>query len=90
MRNNIDADFSHAKRVCKDFEMKNLGKRYGLYVRINTLWLTDVFEIDRAHFLFTPGLVWQATFNKTKVKLDFLTDIDVLFYIFYFIFYINL
>ena len=21
-----DADYTHAKRVCKDFEMKNLGK----------------------------------------------------------------
>ena len=78
MRNNTDADSSHAKRVCKDFEIKNLGIRHGLYVRINMLWLTDAFEIDRAHFLFTPGLVWQATLNKIKVKLDFLTDIDIL------------
>ena len=78
MRNNTDADSSHAKRVCKDFKIKNLGKSHGLYVRIKTLWLTDVFEIDRARFLFTPGLVWQETLNKIKVKLDFLTDVDIL------------
>ena len=25
-----------------------------------------------------PGLVWQAALKKTKVKLDLLTDIDML------------
>ena len=26
MEDNTDADYAHAKRVCKDFETKNLGK----------------------------------------------------------------
>ena len=26
----------------------------------------------------SPRLAWQATFKKTKVKLDLLTDIDIL------------
>ena len=49
-----------------------------MYVRIKMLWFTDVFEIDRLHFHFTPGLVWQETLNKIKVKLDLLTDVDIL------------
>ena len=28
--------------------------------------------------LTAPGLAWQAALKKTTVKLDFLTDIDVL------------
>ena len=30
-----DADQNHAKRVCKDFEIKNLEENYDLYVHIN-------------------------------------------------------
>ena len=32
-----DADRMHTKRVCKDFEIKNLGKYHGLYVQNDTL-----------------------------------------------------
>ena len=27
-----DADYAHAKRICKDFEIKHLGEYYDLYV----------------------------------------------------------
>ena len=33
-----------AKRVCKDFEMKNFGKYHDLCVQSNTLLLADVFD----------------------------------------------
>ena len=29
-------------------------------------------------YLSTPGLTWQTCLKKTKVKLDLLTDIDML------------
>ena len=29
-------------------------------------------------FLSAPGLAWQVCFKKTEVKLDLLTDIDLL------------
>ena len=32
------------KRVCKDFEIKSLGEYHDLYLKSNTLLLTDVFE----------------------------------------------
>ena len=83
------ADYAHAKRVCKDFEIKNLGEYHNLYVQSNTLLLADVFEnfrnmcleiykLDPAEFLSAPRLAWQAALKKTKVKLDLLTDIDML------------
>ena len=34
----------HPKRVCKDFEIKNLGEYHNLYVQSDTLLLADVFE----------------------------------------------
>ena len=89
MEDIIDADYARAKRVFKDFEIKNLGEYYDSYVPSDTLLLVDVFEIfqnmclkvyelDPAKFLSAGGLVWQAALKKTKVKLDLLTDIDML------------
>ena len=37
-----------------------------------------ISELDPAKFLSTPGLVWQDALKKTDVKLELLTDIDVL------------
>ena len=37
-----------------------------------------VYELDAAHFLSTPGLAWQACLKKTEVKLELLTDVDML------------
>ena len=79
------ADYTHAKRVCKDFKIKNLEKYHDLYVQSNTLLLADLLENFRNMCLgiykvnlTAPGLVWQAPFKKTKVKLDLLTDINML------------
>ena len=71
------------------FEIKNQGENHDLYVLSDTLLLADVFEnfrdkcieiyeLDPAHFLSAPGLAWQACLKKTKVKLELLTDIDML------------
>ena len=44
MEDITDADYAHSKIVCKDFELKNLGKYHDLYVQSDTLLLADVFE----------------------------------------------
>ena len=88
MEDITDADYVHAKKVCKDFEIKNSGE-YDLYVQSDTLLLADVlenfrnmclkiYELDPAKFLSAPGLVWQVALIKTKVKLYILTDIDMM------------
>ena len=77
------------KKVCKDFEIRNLEEHHDLCVQSNTLLLADVFEnlrnifleiyeLDPAHFHSIPGLAGQTALKKTKAKLDFLTDIDML------------
>ena len=80
MEDVTDVDHRHAKRVSKSLNNKNLAEYHDLYVQSDTLLLADVFEnfrnkcieiyeLDPAHFLSAPGLVWQAGFKKTEVKL---------------------
>ena len=38
----------------------------------------EIYELDSAKFNSAPGLAWEAALEKTKVKLDLLTDIDML------------
>ena len=84
-----DADYAHRKRVCKDFKIKNLGEYLDLYVQSNALFLAEVFEnfrnmcleiyeLDPSNFFIAPGLAWEAAFKKSKVKLDLLSDINML------------
>ena len=44
MEHITDADYAHAKRVCKDFKIKNLGEYHDLYDQSDTLLLADVFK----------------------------------------------
>ena len=37
-----------------------------------------IYQLDPAKFLSAPGLAWQAALKKTEVKLELLTDIDML------------
>ena len=74
----------------KRCKLKNLGEYHDLYVQRDTLLLADVFEnfrdmrlkvyeLDPAHFLSLPGLAWQVCLKKkTNIKLELLTDYDML------------
>ena len=44
MEDITDVDCVHTKRVCKDFEIKNLGEYHYLYVQSNPLLLANVYE----------------------------------------------
>ena len=89
MEDITDANYAHIERVPKDFEVKNLEEYHDLYVQSNTLLLADVFEnfrnmhlkiyeLDPTKFLSGPRSAWQRASRKNKVKLDLLTDIDML------------
>ena len=62
---------------------------HDLYVQTDTLLLADVFEkfrekcieiygLDPSYFYSAPRLAWQACFKKTEVKLELLTDLNML------------
>ena len=72
----------------EEFKLKNLGEYYDLYVQSDTLLLEDIFqnfrnkcieifELDPAGFLSAPGLVWQASLKRRRVKLKLLTNNDM-------------
>ena len=83
-----DKDYEHAQKVFKEY-CTDMGDYHDLYVQTDTLLLADVFEkfrekcieiygIDPSSFHSAPGLAWQASFKKTGVKLELLTDINML------------
>ena len=77
MKDITDSDYINAKRVCKDFEIKNLGEYHDLFLKSNTLLLGDVFEtfrktcfkiyhLDPVKFLSYPGLALQAALRRQR------------------------
>ena len=67
MEDITEAGYAHAKRVCKDFEIKYLGEYHDLYVQSNTLLLAyvfqkvpnmflEIYELDHAQFINASGL----------------------------------
>ena len=77
MKGITDADYMHAKRICKDFEIKNLEK-YDLYVSKQYIILSwcikdfvclknmclNIYELLPAAFLSCSELAWHAAFKK--------------------------
>ena len=62
MEDITDSEYNHAKKIRKDFEIKYLGEYHDLYLKSDTLLLSNVsenfkkmcleiFEIDPAEFL---------------------------------------
>ena len=79
----------HAQKVWEVFEIRDLGEYHNLFVRTDKLLLADVSEnfrnmcleiygLDPVYFVSAPGLAWQACLKKTEVKLELLTDYDML------------
>ena len=71
MEDITDAGYAHAIIVGKDFEIRNLGDYHDIYSQSNTLLSVIIYYS-------ASGLAWQAYVKKNKVKLDLLTDIDIL------------
>ena len=90
MEDVTDVNYKHAKIVFNKYLInKDLGDYHDLYIQSDTLLLADVFEnfgnicfkvyeLDPSHFLSSPGLAWLAHLKKTEVKLELLTDVDML------------
>ena len=89
MENIDDINYRHGNNVFKRFKLEKLGEYHNLYVQSDTLLLADVFEnfrntclkvyeLDPAHFLSLPGLARQACLKKANIKLEILTDYDML------------
>ena len=76
-----DDDYKHAQNVWKTFNIADIGLYHDLYMDSDVLLLTDVFEnfrdtclniykLDPAHFITSPGLAWLASLKYTGVMLE--------------------
>ena len=81
-------DYQHAQRVWSAFSIRDLGEYHDLYLKTDVILLANMFEafrdaclehykLDPVHFYTSPGLAWKACL-KTEVKLELLTDPDML------------
>ena len=74
-----DADYVHGKRVCKDFEIKNVGEYSDSYVQGDTLLLADIFENFWNMCFEYMNLIGKfSALKKTKARLHLWTDINML------------
>ena len=83
-----DVDYKHAKIVFKNLINKNLGDYHDLYVQSDTLLLAHVSEILETCLLTYMNFIlpifictWismASLFKEKKVKLELLTDVDML------------
>ena len=82
-------DYEHAQRVWEEFRIHNLGNYHDLYLRTDVVLLANVYEafrdtclkhykLDPAHFYTSPGLAWKACLKCTGIRVELLTDPDML------------
>ena len=82
-------DYKHAQRVWKEFKVRNLRDYHDLYLRTDVILLANMFKafrytclehysLDPAHFYTAPGLAWKACLRKIRIRLELLTDPDML------------
>lgn len=86
-----DKEYQFAWKMWNKFNCKTLAEYSDLYLKTDVLLLADVFEnfrqtcfeiygLDPAHYYTAPGLSWDAMLKYTQVKIELLTDPDMLLF----------
>ena len=81
--------YDHLKIIWNALNCQTLGEFHDVYLKTDVLLLAAVFEnfretslknfrIDPCHYFSVPGLSWNAALKLTKVKMDLITDVDML------------
>ena len=84
-----DEDYLHAQEVWKVFNCQTFRDYHNIYNVFDVLILADVFEnfrnvcnenygLDPAHYYTSPGLAWDAALKMTKIRLELLSDYDMI------------
>lgn len=84
-----EEDYDHAQRVWEAFGCKTMRDYHDLYLETDVILLTDVFEnfrkicmehygLDPAHYYTAPGLAYDAALKVSGIKLELLTDPDMM------------
>ena len=84
-----DEEINRTQEIIKKFNVKNGQELTELYLKMDVLQLADVFEnfvekatleygINPLYSYSLPGYTWKAGLKLTNIKLDFITDEDLL------------
>ena len=87
-----EEEYAHAGKVWETFGIENMGQYHDLYLKSDVLLLADIFEnfreqyldtygLDPAHYVSLPSSSWDAMQKMTDVRLDLLSDVDMLNFI---------
>ena len=87
-----ESDYAHAQKVWETFGIENMGQYHDLYLKSDIVLLADIFEnfreicldiygLDPAHYVSSPGLSWDGMQKMTRVSLDLFSDVDILNFI---------
>ncbi|XP_025199346.1 uncharacterized protein LOC112597488 [Melanaphis sacchari] len=82
-------DYEHAKIVWNHFDCQTLGEYSDLYLKIDVLLLTDVFEnfrdlcittyhLDPSFYYTAPGFSFDCMLKYTGQQLELIHDYDIL------------
>ena len=82
-------NYQHAQKVWEEFGIRNVGDYHDLYLRTDGVLPANVYEafrdtflehykLDPAHSYISPGLAWKACLKHTGIKLELLTNPDML------------
>ena len=86
-----EEDFQHANKVWNMFGCENLSDYLMLFLKTDVILLVDVFEksrrlfdqvygLDPCHYYSAANISSDAMLKTTEVKLDLLSDIDMLLF----------
>ena len=82
-----DKGYFYTQKVWRKFNMKTIKDYLELYNKIDVLLLVDEnfrsvclenYDLGPSHYNTEPGLAWDAALKITKVKLELLSDPDML------------
>ena len=84
-----NCDYNHVLKIWKTFKMKSLKEYHEVYNKTDVLLLADVFEkfrdlclknykLDPVYYYTTPALAWDAMLKMTGVKLELLSNVNML------------
>lgn len=87
-----DEEYKFACEIWAKFQIKTLGEYSELYLKTDVLLLADVFEnfrdichkiynLDPAHYYTSPGLSFDAMLKYTGVKIELITDVEMLLFV---------
>ena len=89
MTNVCKDDYENVQRVWNAFRIRNLREYHDLYLRTDVILLVNILKgfrdtclehyfLDPAHFYTSAGLAWKVCLKKTGIRLELLTDPNML------------